>query len=92
MDVRRSSQGDDRVDGPGVGDAVPGVYTGPDGRPGPVLQTLDVDGGNFAIRRSHDGGTHYDRVSGNRYYGVSSNADSDLSDELHRQSIATSST
>jgi hypothetical protein len=56
--------GDDRVDGPGVADAVPGVYTGPEGRPGPVIQTLDVDGEQFAIRRSHDGATHYDWVSG----------------------------
>lgn len=53
-----------------------------------MLRTWDVDGEQFAIRRSHDGGTHYDWVSGrNKHYGFSSSEDPDQSDELHRQSI-----
>jgi hypothetical protein len=80
--------GDDCLAGPEDADAVPGVYTGPAGRPGPVLQTLDVNGEQFAARRCHDGGTHSDGVSGrNRDYGFSSSADPYQSDELHRQSI-----
>jgi hypothetical protein len=79
--------GDDRGDR-GVADPVPSVYTGPEGLPGPVLRTLWVDGEEFAIRRSHDGGTHYDWVSGrNRDYGFALNAEPGQSDELHGESI-----
>jgi hypothetical protein len=39
-------------------------YRGTEGRPGPVLFTLDVDGERFAIRRAGDDGTAYDWVSG----------------------------
>ena len=35
--------------------AVPALYEGPDGRPGPVMYTLEVDGQLFAVRSSHDG-------------------------------------
>ncbi len=69
-------------------DAVPGVYTGPEGRPGRVLLTLVVDGEVFAVRRSHDGGTNYDWVSGrNRDYGFSSSANPEQPIEMHRQSM-----
>jgi hypothetical protein len=44
-------------------DAVPDVYSGT-GAPGPVLFTLDVDRGRFAIRQAEGGGTGYDWVSG----------------------------
>jgi len=44
--------------------AVPAVYRGTEGRPGPVLFTLDVDGERFAIRRAGEGGTAYDWLSG----------------------------
>src|SRR6201982_3896293 len=44
--------------------AVPAVYRGTEGRPGPVLFTLDVDGERFAIRQAGDGGTAYDWLSG----------------------------
>ena len=43
---------------------VPAVYRGTEGRPAPVLFTLDVDGELFAIRRAGDGGTAYDWLSG----------------------------
>ena len=44
--VHRSPSGD----GDGA-PAVPAVYRGTKGRPGPVLFTLDVDGERFAIRQ-----------------------------------------
>jgi hypothetical protein len=54
-------------DGPA---AVPAVYGGTEGRPGPVLFTLDVDGERFAIRRAGDVGTAYDWLNGpNKGYG-----------------------
>ena len=69
-------------------EAVPGLYEGPEGRPGPVLFTLTVDGETFAIRTGHDGGTHYDWVSGrNDGYGYSSSAPPDRSEQEHRESI-----
>ena len=40
--------------------AVPDVYRGTAGRPGPVLFTLEVDGERFAIRQGGYGGTNYD--------------------------------
>jgi hypothetical protein len=53
--------------------AVPAAYHGTEGRPGPVLFTLDVDGERFAIRRAGDGGTAYDWLSGpNEGYGFGS--------------------
>lgn len=57
--VDRSPSGDG--DGP---PAVPAVYRGTGGRPRPVLFTPDVDGEQFAIRRTGDGGTAYDWLSG----------------------------
>ena len=56
--VDRSPSGD------GDGPPVPALYRGTEGRPGPVLFTLDVDGERFAIRRAGDGGTTYDWLSG----------------------------
>jgi hypothetical protein len=56
---------DRSLSGDGVGvPAVPAVYRGTEGRPGPVLFTLDVDGERFAIRRAGGGGTAYDWLSG----------------------------
>jgi hypothetical protein len=68
--------------------AVPAVYRGTEGRPGPVLFTLDVDGERFAIRRAGDGGTAYDWLSGpNRGYGFGSSGTPHRPVEEHRESI-----
>ena len=81
--VERSPGGDG--DGP---PAVPAVYRGTEGSPGPVLFTLDVDGERFALRRAADGGTAYDWVSGpNEGYGFGSSGIADQSVEEHRDSI-----
>jgi hypothetical protein len=70
--------------------AVPAVYPGPEGRPGPVLYTLDVDGELFAIRRAADGGTAYDWLSGpNDGYGFGSSGPPGRSAAEHRDSIRT---
>jgi hypothetical protein len=67
--------------------AVPAVYRGTDGMPGPVLFTLDVDGEQFAIRQ-HEGGTAYDWLSGpNKGYGFGSSGTPNRSMEEHRESI-----
>ena len=81
--VDRSPSGDGH--GP---PAVPAEYRGTEGRPGPVLSTLDVDGERFAIRRLGDGGTAYDWLSGpNKGYGFASSATPNRSVEEHRESI-----
>jgi hypothetical protein len=81
--VERSPGGDG--DGP---PAVPAVYRGTKGSPGPVLFTLDVDGERFAMRRAGDGGTAYDWLSGpNEGYGFGSSGIPDQSVEEHRDSI-----
>jgi hypothetical protein len=68
--------------------AVPAVYRGTEGRPGPVLFTVDVDGERFAIRRAGGGGTAYDWLSGpNQGYGFGSGGTLDRSVEEHRESI-----
>jgi hypothetical protein len=68
--------------------AVPAAYHGTEGRPGPVLFTLDVDGERFAIRRAGDGGTGYDWLSGpNEGYGFGSSGPPNRSAEEHRDSI-----
>jgi hypothetical protein len=68
--------------------AVPAVYCGTEGRPGPVLFTLDVDGERFAIRRAGGGGTAYDWLSGpNKGYGFGSSGPPNRSVEEHRESI-----
>jgi hypothetical protein len=70
--------------------AVPAVYRGTEGRPGPVLLTLDVDGERFAIRRAAWGqdGTAYDWLSGpNEGYGFGSSGAPDRPVEEHRQHI-----
>ena len=57
-------------------------------RPGSVLFTLDVDGERFAIRRSEDGGTAYDWLSGrNEGYGFASSGSPNRPVEGHRESI-----
>ena len=83
--VDRSPSGDG--DGP---PAVPAVYRGTEGRPGPVLFTLDVDGERFAIRRAAwgQGGTDYDWLSGpNKGYGFGSSGTPNRSVEEHREHI-----
>jgi hypothetical protein len=81
--VDRSPSGDG--DGP---PAVPAVYRGTEGRSGPVLFTLDVDGERFAIRRVGDGGTAYDWLSGpNQGYGFGSSGTPNRSVQEHRESI-----
>jgi len=74
--------------GDGDGPAVPAVYRGTEGRPGPVLFTLDVDGERFAIRPAGDSGTAYDWLSGpNKGYGFGSSGTPNRSIEEHRESI-----
>ena len=69
--------------------AVPAVYPGTAGRPGPVLFTLDVDGEQFAIGQGEDGGTTYDWVSGpNNGYGFASSGTPNRSVEEHREEIS----
>jgi len=71
---------------------VPAVYRGTEGRSGPVLFILDVDGERFAIRRAAwgQGGTDYDWLSGpNKGYGFSSSATPNRSMEEHQESIRT---
>jgi hypothetical protein len=81
--VDRSASGDS--DDP---HAIPNVYRGTAGRPGPVLFTLDVDRERFAIRQAGDGGTNYDWLSGpNKGYGFASSRTPNRSMEEHRESI-----
>ena len=78
---------DRSLSGDGV-PAVPAAYRGTEGRAGPVLFTLDVDGERFAIRRAGDGGTAYDWLSGlNKGYGFGSSGTPNRSMEEHRESI-----
>ena len=66
------------------------VYSGTEGRPGPVLFNLDIDGERFAIRRAGDSGTAYDWLSGpNLGYGFASSGTPNRSMEEHRESIRT---
>jgi hypothetical protein len=70
--------------------AVPGVYRGPEGRPGPVLFRLDVDGELFAVREGRGGGTAYDWLSGpNDGYGFGSSGSPTRSVEEHRETVRT---
>jgi hypothetical protein len=69
-------------------EAVPGLDTGPDAQPGPLVHRLEVDGEVFAVRRSRSGGTDYDWVSGpNPGYGFGSSGSPDLPVEEHRRTI-----
>ena len=69
---------------------VPAAYREPEGRPGPVLFTLHVDGERFDIRRNRDGGTAYDWVSGpNKGYGFASSRTPERLVEEHQESIRT---
>jgi hypothetical protein len=68
--------------------AVPAGYRGTEGSPGPVLFTLDVEGERFAIRRTGDGGTVYEWLSGpNQGYGFGSSGTPNRPVEEHRESI-----
>jgi hypothetical protein len=63
---------------------VPDVYRGTEGRPGPALFTLDVDGEWFAVRRIVGGGTAYDWLTGpNKGYGFASGGTTNQSVEEH---------
>ena len=76
--------GDDRDSSP----AVPAAYCGIEGRPGSASITLDVDGERFAIRRSEDGGTAYNWLTGrNDGYGFASSGSPNRPMEEHRESI-----
>jgi hypothetical protein len=68
--------------------ALPAVYDGSEGQPGPVLLTVEVDGEMFAIRPSWGSGTHYDWLTGpNEGYGFASSAPPNQSLEDHRKAI-----
>ena len=68
--------------------AIPDVYRGTAGRPGPVLFTLDVDGERFAIGEAGDGGTTYDWLSGpNQGYGFASSGTPNRPVEEHQERI-----
>jgi hypothetical protein len=70
--------------------AVPGVFSGLEGRPGPVLFRLDVDGELFAVREDGHGGTAYDWLNGpNDGYGFGSSASPTRSAHEHRATIRT---
>lgn len=67
---------------------VPGLVTGSEAEPGPLLYRLDVDGEIFEVRRGHAGGTNYDWISGpNEGYGFGSSGPEDLPEASHRESI-----
>ena len=67
---------------------VPGLYDGPEGRDGPVVTVLEVDGERFAVRRAHDGGTSYDWLSGpNPGYGFGASTAPDAPEQDHRDSV-----
>jgi hypothetical protein len=72
-------------------DAVPAVYRGSEGMPGPVEFTLVVDGERFAVRRGWGGGgVAYDWLSGpNPGYGFGSSGAIDRPADEHRESIRT---
>jgi hypothetical protein len=68
--------------------ALPDVYRGTAGKPGPISFTLDVDGERFAIRQGGYGGTSYDWLSGpNKGYGFASSGPPNRSVEEHEESI-----
>ena len=67
--------------------AVPAVYDGDGGGPGPALFTLEVDGELFAVHRAADGGTAYSWLSGpNEGYGFGESGPDRSLDE-HREVI-----
>jgi hypothetical protein len=67
---------------------IPAVYGRTEEASCPVLFTFDVDGEQFAIRRTGDGGTAYDWLSGpNKGYGFGSSGTPNRSVEEHRESI-----
>jgi hypothetical protein len=68
--------------------AIPAVYHGAEGRAGPVLLTIEVDGELFALRQAADGGTAYDWLSGrNEGYGFGVGGPPNQSPEEHREHI-----
>jgi hypothetical protein len=72
-------------------DAVPALYRGSEGRAGPVVITLVVDGERFAVRRGGGGGgVYYDWLSGpNPGYGFGVSGAVDQPANEHRESIRT---
>ena len=79
---------DRSLSGDGDGPPVPAVYRETEGRPGPVLFTLHVDGERFAIRRAGGGGTAYDWLSRpNEGYGFGSSGTPNRPVEEHLKSI-----
>ncbi len=76
------------VEDPRSDQAVPGVHLVAEGRPGRLLFALAVDGEQFVVRRAHDGGTHYDWVSGpNAGYGFASSASPDQPEPQHKADV-----
>ena len=68
--------------------AVPAVYEGREGRPGPVLFTVDVDGEQFAVRQAENGGWSYEWLTGpNDGYGFTASGPVGLSTEEHRYAV-----
>ena len=81
---------DRKPSGDGDGPAVPAEYRGTEGRPGPVVFTLEVDGERFAVRRAAWGqaGTDYDWLSGpNKGYGFGSSGTPDRPAQEHQEEI-----
>ena len=75
-------------DGGCAEEPVPGLDTGPDAEPGPLVRTIEVDGQVFAVRRGHGGGTDYDWTNGpNEGYGFGSTVSPDLPEDQHRDGI-----
>jgi hypothetical protein len=74
----------------GDDDAVPGLYRWAEGRPGPVVLTLEVDGEVFAVREGAGGDTAYDWVSGpNDGYGFGSSGSPTRPVAEHEETIRT---
>jgi hypothetical protein len=68
--------------------AFPAVYDGPEGRPGPVLFTLDVDAEQFAVRQAAEGGWTYEWLTGpNDGYGFTASGPLALSTEEHQDAV-----
>lgn len=93
MDAQRSTvdagpMSGSRGDEEGGWTAVPAVYDGLEGRPGPVLLTIEVDGEQFTVRRSGDGGSAYEWLSGpNEGYGFATSGSATSSTTEHREAI-----
>src|SRR3954447_8704241 len=93
MDAQRSTvdagpMSGSRGDEEGGWTAVPAVYDGLEGRPGPVLLTIEVDGEQFTVRRSGDGWAAYEWLSGpNEGYGFAASGPAPRSTTERREAI-----